>query len=160
MLRSSADHDRIDPTGNRLQVAIASVAFDLVCVRVDREDLVTTLAKPLVHDVAAVILRIPGNSGHRDPPVGEELRGSLLDCRHDVSFLPAADHRRADSRALAFGIHAAGYGGATVGANGPLQPGRMPLAEGDLAYPRWAKTRGWRRYGTTDRPGPEHGVAG
>jgi hypothetical protein len=37
-------HDRLHAAGDRAQVAVARIAFDLLCVRVDREDLVAPRA--------------------------------------------------------------------------------------------------------------------
>ena len=52
MLGPGRDHDRIDAARDRAQVVISTVAFDLVGVRIDREDLVAALSKALVDDVA------------------------------------------------------------------------------------------------------------
>ena len=39
-LGSGSDHDRIDAAGDRAQVAVAAIAFDLVGVRIDGEDVI------------------------------------------------------------------------------------------------------------------------
>src|SRR5262249_15353942 len=44
-LGPGADHHRIDPARDRLQILITPVPLDLVRVRVDREDLITALAQ-------------------------------------------------------------------------------------------------------------------
>ena len=58
-LGPGCDHDRVDAAGDRAQVVVAAVAFDLVGVRVDGEDLVAAVTKALVDDVASVILGLP-----------------------------------------------------------------------------------------------------
>ena len=52
------DDDAVDPTGDRAQVVVTGVAFDLVGVRVHGEHLVAALAQALVDDVAPVTLRL------------------------------------------------------------------------------------------------------
>jgi hypothetical protein len=54
----------------------------LLRVGVDGEDLTATVAQPPVHDVGSVVLRGPGDSGHRDPLVGQELGRGLFDVPH------------------------------------------------------------------------------
>jgi hypothetical protein len=78
MLRMSA--------GDRLQVGIGSVPLNGLGIRVDGEHLVAPLPQPLVHNVAAVSLRVSGNPCHRNSFRGEELRGGFFDGVHE-------DHR-------------------------------------------------------------------
>src|SRR6476659_8897158 len=49
VLGPCADHDRLDLAGNRVQVAVGTVALDLLGVWIDGEDLVATLPQALVH---------------------------------------------------------------------------------------------------------------
>jgi hypothetical protein len=69
--------DRLDALGDRAQVVIATIAFDLACVRVDREHLATALAQAPVDDVAPAALRLSRDAGHGYPLVGQELRCGL-----------------------------------------------------------------------------------
>jgi hypothetical protein len=96
-LRPRSDHDRLDASGYRTQVVIAAVAFDLVRVRVDGEDLVAALAQAPVHDVAPVTLRLSGDAGHGDPLVGQELGCGVLDRWHRTLPSLEATHTSAPS---------------------------------------------------------------
>lgn len=57
------DHHGVNAIGDRLQVVVAGVPFDLVRVRVDREDLIPAVPEALVHEVRPVPL------GFVDTPV-------------------------------------------------------------------------------------------
>src|SRR6516225_11091626 len=98
------DHDRIDTIGDRAQIVVAPVPLDLLGVRVDREHLVSPLAKALVDDVAPMILRMPRDARDRHPLVGQKLRRRLLNLLHPHPLLrdwlstqrhPAAAQREA-----------------------------------------------------------------
>ena len=81
-LRPGSDHDRLDPAGDRAQVVVGAIAFHLVGVGVDGEDLVAAVAQALVYDVAAVVFGIPGDAGYCDSPVTQKLRCRFLDRCH------------------------------------------------------------------------------
>src|SRR5918994_2642502 len=78
-LRARSDHDRVDAARDRAQVVVGRVGLDLLGVRVDREDLVATLLQALVHDVAAVASRRPGDAGDGHSLVTQEFRCSFFD---------------------------------------------------------------------------------
>src|SRR5665648_21897 len=77
------DHHGLYTAGDRLQVGIGGVPLDGLGVRVDGEDLIAPSPQALVHDVAAVPLRVPGNPCHRNPFRGKELGGCFFDGGHD-----------------------------------------------------------------------------
>jgi len=76
--RSAAQESRLlrAPRGATV-LTMTRTAFDPVGVRVDRNDLITAIPQPLVHDVGAMPLRRPGHPGHRDPLLGQKLRCRL-----------------------------------------------------------------------------------
>src|SRR5215207_2220188 len=119
--RRSDDHG-LDTARDRLQVVVATIAFDLVGVRVDREHLVATIPQPLVHDVAAVILRRPGYASHRDALVGQELRRGLFHREHDCLLCAG----RARTASQPSSPHAAPTDATGPGTNvtrlGPIRP--------------------------------------
>jgi hypothetical protein len=73
-----SDQYPVDAAGDRRQVVVAGVAFDVVGVGVHREDLVAPLPQAPVHRVAAVSLRFARDPGDRDPLAGQELGCGLL----------------------------------------------------------------------------------
>jgi hypothetical protein len=77
-----ADHDRVDAAGDRAEIVVGGVALDLVCVRIDREDVVSALTQTPVDDVAPVAPRLSRHVRHRHPPVGKELRRRVADRSH------------------------------------------------------------------------------
>src|SRR5207253_10985131 len=81
-LRPCSDHDRVDAPWDRAQIVVAAIALNLVSVRVDREDLVASLAQALIHNVAPVALRLPGDARNRNPPVSQKRGCSLGNRRH------------------------------------------------------------------------------
>jgi hypothetical protein len=81
-LRSCSYDDRLGAVGDRSEVVIGAIAFDLVGVRVDGEDVVASLAQALVDDVAAVASRRSGDAGDGDSLVAEEVGCGLLDRCH------------------------------------------------------------------------------
>jgi len=58
-----ADYNRADAAGNRVEVAVRTIALDLVGVRIDCENVVAAFAQARVDSVAAV------TSGVRETPV-------------------------------------------------------------------------------------------
>src|SRR5664280_3022750 len=89
------NHYGFDTAGDRLQVGIGAVPFDGLGIRVDGEDFIASVPQTLVHDGAAVSLRVPGNSCHRNPFVGEEVGGGLLDGFHEDHHTDCATIRDA-----------------------------------------------------------------
>src|SRR5664280_1438963 len=77
------NHYGCDTAGDRLQVGIGAIPFDGLGIRVDGEDFIASVPQTFVHDVAAVSLWVPGNPCHRNPFVGEEVGGGLLDGFHE-----------------------------------------------------------------------------
>ena len=77
-----ADHDRIDTAGDRAKVVITAIAFDLVRLGIDRVHLVAPLPQTLVYDIAAMVLRVPGDPRHGHPLVGQKLRCRFFDLLH------------------------------------------------------------------------------
>ncbi|HYU76222.1 MAG TPA: hypothetical protein VEL31_26415, partial [Ktedonobacteraceae bacterium] len=84
-LGSSSDHDPVNATGYRFQIVVAGIAFDVVGIRVDGEDLVAPLPQTLVHNVAAVSLGFPRHAGHSDSLLCEELGCGFLHLLHFCS---------------------------------------------------------------------------
>jgi hypothetical protein len=79
VLRASSHHYCLNATGNRLQVMKAPIAFDLVGVRVDRENLVSKLTQATVYGIGGVGLGFPRNARDRDTLLGEKFTGGFFD---------------------------------------------------------------------------------
>jgi len=80
--RTSTDDDSFDSSRNRSEIVVAGIPLDLICVRVDREHFVAPLPKSLVHDVAAVSLRVARHSRYCDALAGQEVCGRFFDGDH------------------------------------------------------------------------------
>ena len=125
-LRPGGDHHGVHAAGDGLEVGVAGVALDFVGVGVDGEHVVVARSQPLVDDIAAVILRIAGDAGDRDPLVGQKFGCGLFDLEHaphlrkDAEGLDAPDASQPPTRRRT-GIGPTGPGS---GPNGPARPGR------------------------------------
>src|SRR5215204_6329255 len=82
MLGPGRDHHRLDTARDRPQVVVGGVAFDLVGVWIDGEDVVAAVAQPVVDDIPTMVSRRARDAGDGDALVPEELGGSSLDCGH------------------------------------------------------------------------------
>src|SRR5215212_12113033 len=76
-LRARSDHDRLYAPRDRAQIVIGRVTFNLVCVRVYGEHLISALFKASVDDIGTVVLGCSSDPGDGHPPVGQEIGGSL-----------------------------------------------------------------------------------
>lgn len=112
----SPDHHRIHASGHRLEVMIAGVIFNLVCIRVDGEHLVSTGAESSIDEVCTVPLVGARDSSDRYATVGQKLRGSVLDLLHGHAPVAGPFHQttrgsgghndhRGESLPVGFGWH-------------------------------------------------------
>jgi len=76
----------LDTTRDRFQIGIGAIPLHGVGIGVDGENLIAPLPQALVHNVAAVSLRVTGHPGHRNSLRGEKLGGGVLDRDHDATI--------------------------------------------------------------------------
>src|SRR5690348_4991745 len=86
-LRPRRDHNSVNTARDRTEVVIAPIALDLVRIGIDGKHLISPLAQTLVHDVAAMVLRLAGYAGYGYPLAGQELRCRLFDLHHWPPFV-------------------------------------------------------------------------
>ena len=82
VLGPGRDHHCLDAAGNGAQIVVGGVAFDVVGVWIDCEDVVAADTQPIVADIAARVPRLSRNAGDGDALVPKKLSGGILDCGH------------------------------------------------------------------------------